>query len=105
MKPEEITALAREYAEWVLSVPGAEELPNCLRNQADGTLREDAEEVLTWLTGRFALVEKETVLKLLEEHRKENRGADNGSREWFYYNGRLELLKSLFPDITKEVKV
>lgn len=104
MTPEEIASLAREYAEEMIKGKPSEELPNCLKNSMMAMNTEYIAEVFQWLTRRFCLVEKETVSKLLKEHRKENSGTDKGSREWFFYNGRLDLLKSLFPDLGKEVE-
>lgn len=102
MTQEEITALAREYAEWVLSVPGAEKLPNCLRNEATGTLREDAEEVLTWLSTRFCLVEKS---KVQEEYIiSQGNHNKNGFLAIEFNLGRRNLLDSLFPELAKEVE-
>lgn len=91
MDDRQITDLARQYAEEKASM-----MKGSMATQGE------AENVIRFLLRRYALVEKESVLKLMDEHRKENRKADKGSREWFYYNGRLDLLKSLFPDMAKE---
>lgn len=63
MSESEITALAREYAEWVTDVSKAEELPNCLLNEANKLIADGAERMLTWLSTRYCLVEKEAVRK------------------------------------------
>lgn len=85
MTDTEITFLARVYAE------------------KDGNFvqidQDDAEDFLRWLCDRYCLVEKKEVLNLIETHRAESKGLDNGGREWFFYKGRLDLLKNLFPDL------
>lgn len=90
MKEKAITALAREYV-------------NCMGYGLQCN-PDNVAESFRWLADRFCLVEKEAVAKLMKEHRKENRGTDKGSRAWFFYNGRLDLLKSLFPELAKEVE-
>lgn len=47
MTDEQITALAREYAEWVTNVPKAKDLPHCLLNEANTLIAEDAKRMLT----------------------------------------------------------
>lgn len=104
MKSEEITTLAREYAEWVLSVPGAEKLPNCLRNEATGTLREDAEEVLKWLSTRYCLVEKERVKDEYHEAKFTCGNVDPCSDTFVSSHAQKSVLERLFPEIAKEVE-
>lgn len=102
---EEITALVREYAQNKgKEMEEKESLPNCLIKEVVEMDARELTHFLTWLRRRYALVGKERVRKLLKEHSKENRGTDKGSREWFFYNGRLDLLKSLFPEIGKEAE-
>lgn len=90
MTPEEITALAHEYAEEM--------------HYGDNYFEAENKRLLTWLLRRYYLVEKETINKLLKEHCEESKGLDVGSREWIFYKGRLDLLESLFPEIGKEVE-
>ena len=98
----EITALAREYAEWITDVPKANELPNCLMNEAHTLIAENAECMLQWLLRRFCLVEKERVKneynKTLEEAKLAHPKHQIQSRT------RMRLLKSLFPELAKEVE-
>lgn len=101
MDDKEIIALAREYAEECIDPYGFS------KETYEEMVEEKAENVayvLRWLSIRYCIMEKEAVAKLLKEHHKENRGTDKGSRAWFFYNGRLDLLKSFFPDIRKEVE-
>lgn len=102
MTPEEIAALAREYAEWVTDVPKAKELPNCLLNEANKLISDGAERMLTWLLRRYALVEKEAVRKQFEDAKR--------LLETCNYNkkcigvGSRGVLERLFPEIGKEVE-
>lgn len=87
MTDQEITALAREYAE-----EGAEEvgLPNCLQNETLGLVATETECVIKWLLRRFALVEKGKVKQLKQCF---------GSEEVY------EVIDMLFPEIAKEVEL
>lgn len=96
MDNDQITDLSREYAEECIDPNGF----------SRGTYKELVEEkaemtasVLRWLCDRYFLVEKKEFLNLIETHRSESKGTDKGAREWFFYTGRLDLLKSLFPDL------
>lgn len=42
------------------------------------------------------IVEKEQVKRLYKEHRDESQGLEKGCREWFFYYGRKDLMKTLF---------
>lgn len=101
MTNQEITALAREYAE--------EENPigsygdNMFERGMDLSIsRGEAERVLTWLTHRYYLVEKskvENIYKgILVQQDPKNFGYSA------YNQGKKELLKSIFPEIGKEVE-
>ncbi len=110
----EITALAREYAE--------EENPigsygdNIVERGMDLSIsRDEAERVLTWLTRRFCLVEKSKVEQMykeaaegnckLEKMRPQNTYAKNSIAMRIGVNfGCAHTLKSLFPEIAKEVE-
>lgn len=60
MNDDQITALAREYAEEVYrnAHKEMEVLPNCLSNEAINMFAEDMESKLKWLLRRYCLVEK-----------------------------------------------
>lgn len=93
MTDTEITALAREYAEERASIM-----------QGSLTTKIQAELVIRFLLRRFCLVEKS---KVEEEYRVAKECLDKvpalsiiGS----VINGQIITLKSLFPEIAKEVK-
>lgn len=58
MKQLQITALAREYAEWMIKDAKCENLPNCLKKAMLASNTEYVEEVIRWLLSRYNLVEK-----------------------------------------------
>lgn len=105
MKYDQITALAREYAEWITDVPKANELPNCLMNEAHTLIAENAECMLQWLLRRFCLVEKSKVAKeykavaeAVEAYRTQNLVLSRTKL------AKADLLITLFPEIAKEVE-
>lgn len=89
MNEQEITALAREYAE-----EGAEEvgLPNCLQNETFGLVVTETECIIKWLLRRYYLVEKDEVPYLITFY-------DMG-----YKCGQKETIESLFPEIAKKTE-
>lgn len=101
MDEEMINALAREYAEDHVEPHGFSE----------STYKELLEEksemagyVLRWLSSRFCIVEKS---KVKEEY---NLALSNFKRagcarplNQAYFDGRSDAIKSLFPEIAKEV--
>lgn len=101
MTNQEITALAREYAEDLIKVRKTQgELANCLLNEALSVAEDDAEDVIRFLLRRFCLVEKSKVENIhrgiLVQLNPKNFGYSP------YNQGRIDLLKSLFPEIAKE---
>lgn len=115
MTDAEITALAREYAEWVTDVSKAEELPNCLLKEANKLIADDAERMLTWLSTRYCLAEKSKLTKMykeavdgkceLEKMQPQNTYAKNSILMKVGMNvGCAYTLKSLFPEIAKDVE-
>lgn len=97
MNDDQLTALAREYAE-----EGAEEvgLPNCLQNETFGLVVTETECVIKWLLRRFCLVEKS---KVEDIHKGILVQLDPKNFGYSPYNqGRIDLLKSLFPEIAIE---
>ena len=99
MDGEEITALAREYAEESANEVG---LPNCLQNETFGLVVTETECVIKWLLRRFCLVEKEAVRKqfysakrLIEVRNYNKQCIGVGSRG---------VLERLFPEIAKEME-
>lgn len=93
---EEITALAREYAEEMIKGRPSEELPNCLKNSMLTMNTEYVAEIFQWLTRRFYIVEKERVKDEYEKAKM-----DMVSK---YHQGSMVVLQVLFPEIGKEVE-
>lgn len=89
MNDDQITALAREYAELTDGSP------------ADiAYITAIAENTIRFLLRRFCLVEKEAVRKEYKQAAE-----DYDPYDPMYSNrGKLDLLESLFPEIAKEVE-
>ena len=104
MTPDQLTALAREYAEWVRNVPKAKELPNCLLNEANTLIAEDAKRMLTWLYARFYLVEKRKVLEEYYEAKFSCGNVDPCSETFAASLVQKRMIERLFPEIAKEVE-
>lgn len=92
---DQITALAREYAEWVTEAEGGNKA-YILAEQAIASV------LLRWLSKRYCLVEKSRV-----EYIHKSILVQLGPKNFGYspYNqGRIDILKFLFPDLGKEVE-
>lgn len=93
-----LTALAREYAEEVY----AEIEDVSLRERLIVSLAKGAEDSFRFLLRRFCLVEKSKVENIhkgiLVQLNPKNFGYSP------YNQGRMDVLKSLFPEIAKDVK-
>lgn len=101
MTDPEITALAREYAEE--ENPTGSYGDNIVERRMDLSIsRDEAERVLTWLTRRFYLVEKEAVRKQFESAKRLIDARDYNKR-CIGVGGR-GVLERLFPDLGKEVE-
>lgn len=96
MDNDQITALAREYAE--------ETYPNLSDKIISRRTQEikEAERVIRFLLRRFTLVEKSKVEAKHKEALAALESNDNEDVKWGTY--RLSLLESLFPEIAKEVE-
>lgn len=97
MDNDQITALAREYAEdltrRIHKMDG--ELPNCLLKEALSVAKGDAEDVIRFLLRRYCLVEKSKLEELDIAFRAKHYGIV------VLNQGDIE---SLFPEIAKEVE-
>lgn len=104
MTDDQITALAREYGEYVAN---SLDYDMC----ADHELRhrlvvkghsESAQLVLEWLLRRYCLVEKS---KVEEEYKKacESVNKHSATTGCLFFVGKKQTLESLFPEIAKEV--
>lgn len=112
MSNEEITALAREYAEEIY--PNLSDKIISLRTQEI----KNAERLIRFLLRRYALVEKEAIRKEYESVKDtpddcnyEEHGATWDKIPYLsrfydegYDCGQKNLLESLFPEIAKEVE-
>lgn len=98
MTPNQITALAREYAE--SRYPEA-------KTDEDDFLYDSAvyvmEDNLRWLLRRFCLVEKKDVEAKYQEAKERYFNPDD-EIEKTMYGGRMSMLEFLFPEIAKEVE-
>lgn len=104
MKPEEITALAREYGEYVANSLDFDmySAPNLRYKLVAKGNSESAQSVLEWLLSRYCLVEKDKVENI---HKGILVQLDPKNFGYSPYNqGRLDVIKSLFPEIAKEVE-
>lgn len=100
MDNDQLTALAREYAEETTKTDAGD--PNLSASDLNGIKHdvvEYAEEVITFLLRRFCLVEKS---KVEDIHKGILVQLDPKNFGYSPYNqGRIDLLKSLFPEIAK----
>jgi hypothetical protein len=115
---DQITALAREYAEEEAKGTAVDALPNGLKENVIQRNADHFEKHLRWLLRRYRLVEKEAVRKEYEsvkdtpeECNYEELGATWD--EWPYLSrfydegyklGQKDAIESLFPDLGKEVE-
>lgn len=101
MTDPEITALAREYAEE--ENPTGSYGDNIVERRMDLSIsRDEAERVLTWLTRRFCLVEKEAVRKQFESAKRLIE-ARNYNKQCIGVGSR-GVLERLFPEFRKDVE-
>lgn len=93
MNDYQITALAREYAEWICPYKDKS------ANLSILDIRE-AERLINFLLRRYCLVDKETIRKEYKQTAE-----DYDPYDPMYSNReKLDLLESLFPEIAKEVE-
>lgn len=101
MTDDQLTVLAREYAEEIIKGSPSEELPNCLKNSMLALNTEYIAEIFQWLTRRFRLVEKS---KVAEEYRKAKFACGNVdpcSDTFVASLAQKSLLERLFPELLK----
>lgn len=99
MTEEEITTLAREYAEEMAKGPEFEELSDGMKENVLALNTVYVAEVIHWLCERFCLVEKEvinnTYRKAIEQGKHAHIKFQIESR------AKLRLLQTFFPEIAK----
>lgn len=106
MNNDQITAIAREYAEECSKGFAPADMPNCLKNEATDILVCNTEDMLKWLSHRYCLVEKEAVRKEYQDattHVKEAIKSKNPFLE-SCGKGKRIAIQSIFPEIAKEVE-
>ncbi len=103
---DQITALAREYAEEYAKGFAPADMPYCLKNEATGILACNAEDMLKWLTRRFCLVEKARVEEKLQAVNNQIKSGEELGLNRLTAVGHTNkaLLSVLFPEIAKEVE-
>lgn len=104
MDEDQINALAREYAEEKTDAISfkAYSDPEFKKKLSTKGYANDAREVIEWLLRLYCLVEKSKVKTKHKEALAALESNDNEDVKWGTY--RLSLLKSLFPDLGKEVE-
>lgn len=104
MTQDQITALAREYAEEKgKEMERKQSLPNSLIREVMEMDAKEQTSFLQWLLRRYALVEKD---KLKEEYKKvcESVNRHSTTTGCLFFVGQKQTLESLFPEIAKEVE-
>lgn len=105
MNDDQITALAREYAEEIFKNDESNpDLSICLLNDIKFEAAADFEETLRFLLRRFCLVEKSKVEETYYEATMDCGNIDPCSDLWEVRHAEKCLLESLFPEIGKEVE-
>lgn len=95
MTQEGMTALAREYAEWVTEAEGDD-------NAYIPAETAIASVLLQWLSRRYCLVEKEVVRTAYQQAME--RGKHAHVKCQVESRAQLRLLERIFPEIAKEVE-
>lgn len=97
MEEKEITALAREYAEWVTKDYGKD---NAYIPGETAT----ASIFLRWLSTRYCLVRKNNIIEEYEEAKILCGNLDPCGKNYAWNECKMRLLESLFPETAKEVE-
>lgn len=103
---DQITALAREYAEEATKDTPSDNDIKSLRESAIKLNAKIMEKHLRWLLRRFCLVEKSKVLEEYYEAKFACGNVDQCSDTdtWIMYHTEKSLLERLFPGLGKEVE-
>lgn len=100
---DQITALAREYAEEMIKGKPSEELPNCLKNSMLTMNTEYVTEIFQWLIRRFYIVEKSKIREAYKDAQKDQHNSEGDFALTLAGRNRSSVLIDLFPEIAKEV--
>lgn len=104
MNDSEITALAREYAEEEARGTAVDALPDGFKENVIQRNANHFEKHLRWLLRRYCLVKKSKVEDVYKETKSYKSELEPFSRQSDCCEVKLRLLKSLFPDLGKEVE-
>lgn len=106
MTPDQITALAREYAEEEAKGTAVDALPNGLKESVIQRNADHFEKHLRFLLRRYYMVEKDAVRKEYGFALDTNQRGIEASSHVLCAIGCAQraLLESLFPEIAKEVE-
>lgn len=100
---DQITALAREYAEEITKADAGD--PSLSASDLNGIkhdVAEYAEQLIRWLLRRYCLAEKEKLDNIYQGILVQLDPKNFGCSP--YNQGRMDVIKSLFPDLGKEVE-
>ena len=104
MDNDQLTALAREYAEEMIKGKPSEELPNCLKNSMLAMNTEHVAGIFRWLMRRYCLVEKSKVVEEYHEAKFTCGNVDPCSDTFVASLAQKSVLEYFFPEIAKEVE-
>lgn len=105
MDNDQITALAREYAE-EYTKKKYPNVPGHVRERIIEGRMEHMEDFIPWLLRRFCLVEKSNVMEIYEKKKRmeDMAGELHKPLMGLWFKAGLKLLEDFFPEIVKEVK-
>lgn len=106
MNDDQITALAREYAEEEAKGTAVDALPNGLKENVIQRNADHFEKHLRWLLRRYCLVEKSKVIIKYKNMKRLEEDATAFGFEAHSCNAKVvkNAIESLFPEIAKEVE-
>lgn len=99
MTDEQITALAREYAEEMVKSPEFEKLSDGLKKNMLELNTDYVAEIFRWLCERYCLVEKEVVNNTYQKAIEQGKHAH--IKFQIESRAKLRLLQTFFPEIAK----
>lgn len=105
MDQNQLTALAREYAEEATKADACD--PNLSATDLNGIkhdVAEYAEEVISFLLRRFCLVEKRKIREAYKDAQKDQHNSEEDFALTLAGRNRSAVLIDLFPEIAKEVE-
>lgn len=101
---QQITDIAREYAEESAKKAGVEKLSNYLKPSVLKLNTESMEQKLKWLSQRYCLVEKAKIREAYKDAQKDQYNSERDFALTLAGRNRSAVLVELFPEIAKEVE-